>query len=437
MPVDFFQAQPYDEWAEARRSECPVIANEGANLDAAHHCTRSRATATRKRCCATAIRTPPSINAEHIGQFMGDLILAMDGAEHRQYRNLVAKAFRASQLERWDETLVRPMISALLDEIAPLGRADLVASVTSKYPVQVICGIVGVPLEDAAQFHAWAEEINTGPIESSRRARGFRRDGRVPAAVGGSSPRRTHRRLPLRPRARRVDGEQLSDSKLYGFLRLLLPAGAETTFRVMGNCLLRAADPPRRPGSRRRRPFTAPRGHRGDAAVGDLGDDDESRRRAGTRKSRGARSRPVAGRRARRVRPTATRNGGMTRASGELGRPPQHHLAFGTGQHQCLGMHLARLELRVGLDTILDRLPNLRLDPDADLDNVVIEGYAFRGPRSLPVLFDASVDARESGISAGRSRPVALRRAMSRGRRPAGTSRRRDGARSHPHRCVR
>ena len=84
-----------------------------------------------------------SINAEHIGQFMGDLILAMDGAEHRQYRNLVAKAFRASQLERWDETLVRPTINGLLDEIAPLGRADLVASVTSKYPVQVICGIVG------------------------------------------------------------------------------------------------------------------------------------------------------------------------------------------------------------------------------------------------------------------------------------------------------
>ena len=76
-------------------------------------------------------------------------------------------------------------------------------------------------------------------------------------------------------------------------------------------------------------------------------------------------------------------------AEWKLGRPVQHHLAFGTGPHQCLGMHLARLELRVGLDRVLDRLPDLRFDPDRT-DEPVIEGYAFRGPSSLPVVFTPS-----------------------------------------------
>jgi cytochrome P450 len=71
-----------------------------------------------------------------------------------------------------------------------------------------------------------------------------------------------------------------------------------------------------------------------------------------------------------------------------LDRTPQPHLAFGWGTHLCLGMHLARLELRAGLSAILDGLPGLRLDPDAEAPK--IQGLAFRGPDRLPVVFDAA-----------------------------------------------
>ena len=61
--------------------------------------------------------------------------------------------------------------------------------------------------------------------------------------------------------------------------------------------------------------------------------------------------------------------------------------AFAYGAHVCLGMHLARMETRVLLETLFDRLPNLHLDPDAH--DVHISGLIFRSPQSLPVRFDA------------------------------------------------
>ena len=62
-------------------------------------------------------------------------------------------------------------------------------------------------------------------------------------------------------------------------------------------------------------------------------------------------------------------------------------LAFGFGSGYCLGVHLARLELRVGLNAVLDRLHNVRLDPEADPPEIT--GFASRGPNVLPVLFDS------------------------------------------------
>ncbi len=354
-----------------------------------------------------------TINAEHIGQFMGDLILAMDGAEHRQYRNLVAKAFRASQLEQWDDTLVRPTINRLLDAIAPAGRADLVAAVTSKYPVQVICGIVGVPLEDAPQFHAWAEQINTGPLDPEA--------GHAASAAMVEYLRPLVEARRVRPTGdflsdlvhAEVDGEQLSESKLYGFLRLLLPAGAETTFRVMGNCLFALLTHPDALAA-----VTADR-----YLLPEVIEETLRWETSVTMVSRvAAADTEVAGCPIPAGSPVGVLTGSANRDETRwddpddwrLGRAPQHHLAFGTGQHQCLGMHLARLELRAGLDAILDRLPNLRLDPDADLDALVIEGYAFRGPVALPVcvrpglITRAGTRSSRRGVGLGDAQPVVL-----------------------------
>jgi cytochrome P450 len=69
----------------------------------------------------------------------------------------------------------------------------------------------------------------------------------------------------------------------------------------------------------------------------------------------------------------------------EIARPMKPSLAFGNGAHICLGMHVARAEMLVGIGALLDRLPNLRLDPDRDPPRFV--GFYERGATAIPVLF--------------------------------------------------
>ena len=327
-----------------------------------------------------------SINGEHMGPFMGELILAMDGQEHRAYRNLVAHAFRASQLTRWEETLVEPSIRMCIEEIAPLGRADLVRDVTRRYPARVICAIVGVPPEDSDRFQAWAEVINGGPMHPEEGMAASRAMEEYLAPL--VEARRAEPRGDLLSDLvhAEIDGAQLSDARLYGFLKLLLPAGAETTYRLMGNALTALLVQPglmaRVVADRDLVPALIEETLRWETSVTLVS----------------------------RVATTDTDIGGCPVAAGssvavvvgsanhdegvyadperfDLDRPAQNHVAFGTGPHQCLGMHLARMEMRTGLNAILDGLPNLRLDPEAAPP--VIEGLAFRGPDALPVVFDA------------------------------------------------
>ena len=380
--IDFVTGQPYPVWERAR-GECPVMRYESpmdprpsymvTRYDDVEHTLREWETFSS------------SINADVIGEYMGELILAMNGKEHRQYRNLVAKAFRASVLERWDRDLVAPVIGELLDGIASLGRAELVRDLTSKYPVQVICGIVGVPLEDHQQFHQWAEEINTGPLHPERGHAASKAMRTYLEPIVENRRRNPTGDLISELVAAEIDGERLTDEKIYGFLRLLLPAGAETTFRVLGNCLyalLTHEDEMQRVVADR-------------ALVADVIEETLRWETSVTMVSRiAATDAEVAGCPIPAGSPVNVVTGSANHderrwddaSDWRLGRPPTPHLAFGTGPHQCLGMHLARLELRVALNAILDRLPNLRLDPDAP--RPVIQGLAFRGPDALAVCFD-------------------------------------------------
>ena len=381
-------AQPYVQWDHARR-HCPVIEEPGFSFTAEP--ALPRFTITSWDDADQVLRDwrtfSSSVNAEIMGPYMGELMLGLDGDEHRRYRNLVAHAFRRSTLERWRSELVEPVIQQLLDGIAPAGRAELVGQVTSKFPVQVICVIVGVPAEDHEQFNQWAMRINYGPLypEEGRAASQAMRDYLQPL-VEARRAEPTGDLLSELVHAE-VDGARLTDEKIYGFLRLLLPAGAETTYRAFGSCLLALLERPevmaRVRADRSLVPVAVEETLRWETSVTMV-----ARRAAADTDIGGC---PVpAGASVSVISGSASHDESRWADPGQwdLDREPKPHMAFGTGPHQCLGMHLARMELEVGINAVLDRLPNLRLDPDAEPP--AISGYAFRGPPSLPVLFDPS-----------------------------------------------
>ena len=74
-------------------------------------------------------------------------------------------------------------------------------------------------------------------------------------------------------------------------------------------------------------------------------------------------------------------------SSFDIDREQKPHASFGSGPHLCIGMHLARMEMRTAMNAILDRLPGLRFDPAARAPWVT--GLLFRMPTAVPVVFDA------------------------------------------------
>ena len=188
--------------------------------------------------------------------------------------------------------------------------------------------------------------------------------------------------------AAEIDGEKLTDEAIIAFLRLLLPAGLETTYRSSGNLLYLLLTHPEQlemvQQDRSLIPAAIEEGLRVRDAT-DHGHADHHRRSRNRRQDHPRRTRRST---CAWARPTATKVVGPTRIRFDIRRPRQSHIAFAGGIHMCLGMHLARLETRVMLNSLLDRVSNLAFVPDDGTgEESRIVGLTFRSPNKLPVTF--------------------------------------------------
>src|ERR1700756_628696 len=94
-----------------------------------------------------------------IGLFTGRTILAMEGKEHREHRNLVSAAFKTKSLAHWEPEIVRPVCNALIDEFAATGETDLVRKFTFEFPTRVISRLLGLPEEALPMFRRRAIQL--------------------------------------------------------------------------------------------------------------------------------------------------------------------------------------------------------------------------------------------------------------------------------------
>ena len=302
-------------------------------------------------------------------------MLMMGGAEHRRYRGLVQPSFVPARMRWWLESWIDNTVDMLIDHFIADGRAELNVDFCASIPVLTITGSFGIPVEQALEVRAnlsdsaWVVNF-LAPIVAARR----------------EEPQDDLISVLVEAELADDDGEvhQLSDPEIYSFAILLLLAGSGTTWKQMGITLAALLTRPelldqiREDRSRLKAAIeeslrwnpTDPMFSRWVAQDTELG---------GTRLPKGSVLHLSLG--------AANHDPARWDDPDEfdIDRKLRPSLGFGSGPHICLGMHVARAEMTAGINALLDRLPDLRLDPDAPTPEII--GLYERGATEIPVQF--------------------------------------------------
>ena len=334
--------------------------------------------------------------AEIMGQVMGPTILQMDEPEHHTYRKLLQQAFSRRNMERWESEIVAPVVDRAIDDLLAAGeaeaagapglrRAELVRQLTFPFPANVVAALFDLPREQLKEFHHRTVELISVSVDMAMALRASQ------ALADLLTPMIEARRaepgddlISILTQAE-VDGQRLTNDEILAFCRLLLPAGVETTYRSSSNLLVGLLSNPDQLDAVRDDRSLVPQaieeGLRWECPLLTIfRTTTEDTEVCGVELPAGTVILVNMG----AANHDDTRWDDPERF--DIFRPPQPHVAFASGPHLCLGMHLARMETRVVLERILDRLPGIRLDPDSEPP--VITGMTFRSPAEIRVVHD-------------------------------------------------
>lgn len=316
-------------------------------------------------------------------------LLAKDGEDHRRLRRLVTKAFTPRMVEQL-RSRIQQIADALIDAVEERGSMELVDDFAFPLPITVIAELLGIPVEDRERFREWSSNVVMPALTPEDRELARHRGDEFIAYLD---------RLFARRRAEPTEdlvsalvlaedgGDTLSENELSSMVVLLIVAGHETTVSLITNAVHALLTHPKQLAALRADPSLMA------SAVEELLRFDSPVERTITRWV--AADTELGGRTLRRGDLAIAVVGSANRDEArfpnadtlDLARADNKHVGFGRGPHYCLGAPLARLETEIALETLLQRLPNLRLAIEPD-DLYWRPVPLFRSLASLPVTWD-------------------------------------------------
>lgn len=325
-------------------------------------------------------------------------LLSIDPPDHTRLRALVNQAFTPRRVALL-EPLVREIVNQLVDGCLDAGQADLVACLAEQLPMHVIATMLGIPAEDREQVKRWCYDwmkLSTSVLPPEEQLACARSLLSHLAYIDGLIEQR--RRAPQNDMISHMltasfEGAlPMTDQEVCDTVNLLAIAGYETTAHMIGSCFYRLLSDPQHWLAVRNNPAMIERMveetlRLDGVSIGAIRVAKEEVTLHGVTIPRGA---------------TVLLMGSMGNLDPTVFPAPERfdpdraqlsrHLAFGYGTHYCLGAPLARLELRVVIEVLSQRLPSLRLVPNQELQR--IPNLLLRGLSQLHVAWDERPVAR-------------------------------------------
>jgi len=386
VPPEFLD-DPYP-WYAALRAHDPVHALEGGGVflsryeDAIAVYRNPQASSDKKE------EFRPKLGDSPLYEHHTTSLVFNDPPLHTRVRRIIMGAVNQRAIARMEADVAR-LVDALLEDMAAQGEVDFIGDFAAQIPIEVIGNLLDIPRPERSPLRAWSVAILSGlepkltpqMLEAGNRAvTEFIAYLKDLVAARRRKPGDYDSDVLTRLIQGEKDGEKLTDTELYHQCIFLLNAGHETTTNLIGNGLWALLHNPGELAKLRADPALVP------SAVEEMlrydGPIQLNNRRLLAPLALGGTTLPAG-------TPITIGIGAANRDPAQFSDPerfdaarkPNRHIAFGQGDHVCVGMNVARMEGRIALGRLLARFPKIALDGAPERDRRI----RFRGFRSLPV----------------------------------------------------